>query len=259
MRFIKQDYSRLITVLKYIIIIELILIFTSCNKTSTIHGNLVDNFSKPVKDVDIRIPNSTHITKSDKLGNFNIDFSTSKFTVEFSKKNYIPVTRSIRLEKCTRFPFGTIFMYRIPDTLGVFFKDKHDFIKIPKVELEHAQMITPGQRYKKKKYFYIPSDSIFTIPIDSLERIEIYENESLPLTLVTADSNIVAVQFISSSSNKLVSCISILERDFFIDSSTAVRSFKPNYNEIYVYLNFQEDLIFEEVGETAYIFKFIEK
>jgi hypothetical protein len=130
---------------KALIILGFTFILTSCYKS--INGKITDNFDQPVENVQIKILNSGYESTSKKNGEFSIDFSAGKFTIDFQKNNYISVQKELEISDQKNYPIGGIKMFRIPDTVGIYFKDKMDFIKIPKsnYNIKKKRFILCGQ------------------------------------------------------------------------------------------------------------------
>lgn len=232
------------------------LVLTSCDKA--IKGNLIDNFNKPVENVDIKILNSAYNTKSNIDGKFKIDFSSGKFVVDFQKSSYILVQKELEITDQRNYPIGTINMYRVPETTGLFFKGDNDFIEIPQIELKYSEKTTHSMwaGYVSKVSFILPSDSVFTIIVDSLKIVDIYDKAPLNLALVKANGKKVALfnkAFMSSSS---VECDHIKESKLYIGLSTNIRFFQPEFNVNYVYINYQDKGYDQQMGKKAYAFRF---
>jgi len=103
----------------------------------------------------------------------------------------------------------------------------------------------------------LPSDTIFTIYIDDIKEIEIFDTGSLSLFLTAAEDKKVAV-FTSGTfgAGNSVHGLIVDEKINNVGSSTTIRKFKPELDVTYVYINVTNVGFNQSMSNSAYAFRF---
>jgi hypothetical protein len=243
-----------------LVVLGFSMFFISCDKS--IHGKIIDNFDKPVANVDIKIKDSGFHSVSDKNGSFKIDFAAGKFTLMFQKHNYIAVNKVLEIAEQKSYPLGQINLIRLPDSSGLYFKGVDDFNKIPQISLKSTQNMQSSMwaAYILQKNYYLPYDSIHKILIDSLKEVSVFDLKGLSLILVEAPGNLVATSFQGSNFSSTVKGLSVKETINVLGDGVMERKFIPKYNTTYVYINVKNDSYLQQnMNSMAFAFKIIKK
>lgn len=247
-------------VLRIFLLISIVTLFNACDKK--MHGTITDNFNKPVENVEISIRNSGYIAQSNRNGEFKIDYSPGRINLDFQKDGYVPIQNEVELSEKRKHPLGEIKMIRVPDSTGIYVKGNNDFIKIPQRRMSFKEeRNTRGYSAYLQRNFSISPDSVKIIKIDNIKEVDIYDNNGITLHLVEADNYEVAkhrrgLGFLAYQLNDVLGK-QIDESKINVGLSTNVRSFKPEINTTYVYINFWEhDMSEIRMSNIAYAFRF---
>jgi hypothetical protein len=231
----------------------------SCDKS--INGRIIDNFNKPVENVEIKITNSGYESKSDNKGKFKIDYAAGKFKIVFKNHNYIDVEKELEINEQKNYPLGQIEMIRIPDSTGLYFKGNDDFIQIPKITLVPAKKVLYSMLtgYVDQISYYLPKVSIKEILIDSIKAVEFYNFLDLPVILLLSDNGSVAIQSQGPTYLSKVNGIQVSETITNLIGNATISMFTPQLDKTYVYINFKDEYGFQRMSNTAFAFKFVLK
>lgn len=229
-------------------------ILNSCDKS--INGKIIDNFNQPVEGVKIKIRDSGFESTSNKFGVFNIEFAAGKFTLEFQKQNYISVAKELEIVEHKKYPLGNLDMIRIPDSKGIFLKGNIDFSKIPEIQLKSTeQKVETMFGYGKKITYYLPTDSIISIEVTSLNEIVIYDNTELTLVVVEVDKNNVALMIQDPFGSSSVNGKQIKDIIKVLGKKVIERKFTPESGKTYVLVNIYGEDYFKRMSNSAFAFK----
>lgn len=244
-----------------ITLLTVITLLSSCDKL--ISGSITDNFGEPVNNVKISIENSGYKSISDEQGNFEIDYSAGKISLDFKKENYISIHKELDISEKKSHPMGSLKMMKIPDSTGLFFKGESDFQAIPMTQMKFTEKKSQnpfsGQNRSEINY-YLMNDDIFIIKVDSLTAIEIYDRSSYSLTLVKPDGNSVAVSISRGFENSVISK-NVLNIKTKLGSTCYHRTFIPELNTTYAYIiTTNTNGVFgtsTTISKNVYAFKFM--
>lgn len=242
---------------KFILLFLIALSLYSCKKK--INGNLIDNFNNPVENAEVKIIDSDYHTRSDNSGNFSIDFSNGKFQIKFSKDFYLPIEKELYITDNKDYPLGEIMMYKIPSQSGVFYKDKYDFQKIPKLNFsykENSKKTFFGSEVER--IYSLHKDSCIVFQIKENEEVELYSTVDMRLSLMKPEGNKVGSLFYSRLGQVVKANKYPMESTHLVDS-IVIHRFIPELNEIYVLVGYSENEIKQYMTEYGFGLKFIQK
>lgn len=245
-----------------LLLIGLSLTLTSCDKS--IKGKVVDNFKKPVNGLKVSIKNSAFESITDKEGDFKIDYVAGKIELIFEKENYIPVSKELDISERAQYPIGIINMIRVPDSTGIYYKGTDGFINVPTINLtkENITKKSFGTNYIIGHTFYLPSDDVFKIQIDTIKPIEIFDRSNVKLFLIETDSKYVAKNVIPQSSIGFYKSIfgKQVKTDVdIIGLNVKVHRFSPEIGKKYVLISYKGTDYSQDMTSTAFAFEFLKK
>lgn len=77
-----------ILILLLLIFVSIIILIDNLIISKKIEGRVINSENKPLKDVRIQVLNSAYFSKTDKFGNYSIDYAPGKFTLIFTKDGF---------------------------------------------------------------------------------------------------------------------------------------------------------------------------
>lgn len=110
------------------------LFFISCS--SSIDGNVTDNFNQPLHNVDIKIENSAYTTTSNSSGQFSLDYKAGSFKLLIEKEGYLSHTIELNVTDKSGYNLGKVELIKVPEKAGVYYISDSKYIEIPKMKLE---------------------------------------------------------------------------------------------------------------------------
>lgn len=237
----------------------LMIILNSCDKS--INGKVIDNFNQPVEGIKIKIPNSAFESITDKNGNFKIEYAAGKFNIEFQKENYIPVTKELEISETKKYPLGQVDMIRIPKSEGVYFKGEKDFIQIPQINLvsENETQTMFGMKYVSGSKYFLPEENVFSIEIDSVGSVEIFDNVNITLLPIEAEGKNVAICKHSQAMWSNIFGKAVKEKVERIGLGVDVHLFTPEIGKVYVFIDLRGTQYTQSMTNTAFAVRFDKK
>ena len=93
-------------------------LFISCSKQ--IEGKVLDNFGKPIEDVEVSISNTQYKTTSNKSGEYAIDYAAGEVIINFQKEGYIDKNDLLYITEKQTYPLKEKTLVKLPDQLGIY-------------------------------------------------------------------------------------------------------------------------------------------
>lgn len=125
---------------KTLFLVLLSIMVISCGEP-TINGKIMDNFNKPISDLEVSIKGTSLKTNTNSNGEYSINFVPgSDIKINFSKENYLNSEITVNIATKDDFPAETVNTYKIPSEKGVFLVGKEDYINIPKVNVKSERV-----------------------------------------------------------------------------------------------------------------------
>jgi CarboxypepD_reg-like domain len=238
----------------FLLLIGLLWLLSSCEKK--INGRIIDNFNLPVNGVDVNITNSGFASKSNNNGEFKIDYAAGKFALNFSKKGYLPVSKTLEIIEQKNYPLGRLDMIRVPDSTGLFFKGKLDFVKIPLIMLQSSRKIKNSIFENLIQTDYtLPVKDIVTITLDTLKEIDLYSYIDVRMNIVVCDGENVVQSITGMTLSEDIKGNSIKATTTDLDNGYKKISFTPEDGKTYVGILFKKSEYHTQMYPNAYIFR----
>ncbi len=127
MRNKSELVSHLVMIRALICTFAVVCIPLSCSSKSVITGSVkhaVKGFS--LENVIVRIENSGFQTRTDKSGQFQLNYAPGNFTVVFECLGYMPKATSLSLTSGGTYPMGEIFLFVFPTLVDMYGKSLSD-------------------------------------------------------------------------------------------------------------------------------------
>ncbi len=203
-------------------------------KNALIEGKVIDNFGNPVEDANVSIVGSTFHAITDNKGKYSIDYIPGNLKVKVEKLNYIDTTFELSLAKESIYPAADVILIKIPEKMGIFFINNHEYIAISKTNVSSIETnLGDGWFVREKNEFFINYDRSKILKIKN----------NLPLIFFDADSeNQILFKTTKLEDDKLVFFTRILNNGWmgfqmgdFKDSSIIINEkFKKLKNNYYI-------------------------
>lgn len=103
-----------------------------CGKKERIEGTVQDVFGNPLKDVTIKIENSTFTSVTDNSGHYSLDYAPGSIKLIFSKDGYTTMNLDLNIQQKAHYPAELMVLYPIPEESGMFYIDteKKQLVKL---------------------------------------------------------------------------------------------------------------------------------
>lgn len=93
-------------------------VLSSCSKT--INGKVIDNFGKPIKDVEVMISNTQYKAETNNSGDYSIDYAAGEVKISFCKEDFIGTNDVLYITEKQTYPLKEKVLTRLPNDVGIY-------------------------------------------------------------------------------------------------------------------------------------------
>ncbi len=145
---------------------------------SPLDGRVVNVTGQGIAGVDIQVADSTCATQSNANGDYTMDCTPEKWTIQFSKEGFIPAQVVFDASQDDANQIPSQKMIALPNEQGLFIEKEGQYRPLSRAALTRSVQKTAGQL--ERRYCLQPADKA---PMVFLPTMELYDHRANPWRL----------------------------------------------------------------------------
>jgi hypothetical protein len=160
-------------------------LLAGCRAKPLLEGEVLDGFSKPLKDVSVVVESTRFKAVTDFAGRYQVAYFPGKVNLRYFKDGYTAHTLNFEIATENSVPVERIVLHRIPSTQGVWFVGKEDYLPLERGFVSASESKgTWGSRYF---YRAIPAKPPSPLPTGGGSAARFVDNHPEYITLLKID------------------------------------------------------------------------